>query len=69
MKTIKKMIYDELIQIIPITDISFIAKDKTIQVLSQGKLLYIHMPFSGLTETEMKAMKLLQSWSVEIYGL
>ncbi len=68
MKSIQKMIYDELNPIISISEISFIPGDKTVQVRTQGKLLSRNSVHSDLTKSETEALKIIKSWSAEIYG-
>ncbi|MDD5454039.1 MAG: hypothetical protein PHW62_00865 [Candidatus Ratteibacteria bacterium] len=69
MKTITKQIYDELKGIISVAQISFIPADKTIQVLTQGKLLSSNRHGDDLTDSEKEAQRRIALWSAEIYGI
>jgi len=69
LRTIEKMIYDELIKIIPISRISFIPSAKTIQIQTQGRLISKYVCLTKLTVSEEKALKIIKTWSNEIYGI
>jgi hypothetical protein len=63
------MIYDEIESKISVAQISFISKDKTIQVLTQGKLLSANRHRDDLNDSEKEVQKMIAIWSAEIYGI
>lgn len=69
MRSLTKLIYDEINDEVSVAQISFIPKDRTIQVLTQGKLLSANRHREDLTESEKKVQKMIAVWSAEIYGV